>query len=42
VNAEFFEKGNAENAKQYPDGFPWQKQYSEEYVVGPGITIVSG
>jgi glycosyltransferase involved in cell wall biosynthesis len=42
VTAEFFEKGNAENAKQYPNGFPWQKVYSEEYVVGPGITIVSG
>lgn len=42
VTADFFEKGNAENAKQYPDGFPWQKQYSEEYTVGPGITIVSG
>jgi glycosyltransferase involved in cell wall biosynthesis len=42
VNAEFFEKGNAENAKQYPDGFPWKTQFKEEYVVGPGITIVSG
>ena len=42
VTAEFFEKGNAENAKKYPDGFPWQKQYSHEYVVGPGITIVGG
>ena len=42
VNAEFFEKGNAENAKQYPNGFPWQKEYAEEYVVGPGITIVGG
>ena len=42
VTAEFFEKGNAENAKQYTDGFPWKKQFSEEYTVGPGITIVSG
>ena len=42
VNAEFFEKGNAENTKQYPNGFPWQKEYAEEYVVGPGITIVGG
>jgi glycosyltransferase involved in cell wall biosynthesis len=42
VNAEFFEKGNAENEKQYPNGFPWKQQYKEEYTVGPGITIVSG
>ena len=42
VNAEFFEKGNAENEKQYPDGFPWKQQFKEEYIVGPGITIVSG
>ena len=42
VTEEFFAKGNAENAKQYPDGFPWKKQHKEEYVVGPGITIVSG
>ena len=42
VNAEFFEKGNAENEKNYPNGFPWKQQFKEEYVVGPGITIVSG
>ena len=42
VTAEFFEKGNAENAKKYEKGFPWQQVYTEEYVVGPGITIVSG
>ena len=42
VTAEFFEKGNVENAKLYPDGFPWKKVFKEEYVVGPGITIVSG
>jgi hypothetical protein len=42
VNAEFFEKGNKENEKNYVDGFPWKKEIKEEYVVGPGITIVSG
>ena len=42
VTAEFFGKGNVENAKLYPDGFPWKKVFKEEYVVGPGITIVSG
>jgi hypothetical protein len=42
VTEEFFEKGNAENEKQYPNGFPWKQQYKEEYTVGPGITIVSG
>ena len=42
VNEEFFAKGNAENEKQYPNGFPWKQKYSEEYVVGPGITIVGG
>jgi hypothetical protein len=42
VTEEFFEKGNAENEKQYPNGFPWKQQFKEEYVVGPGITIVSG
>jgi glycosyltransferase involved in cell wall biosynthesis len=42
VTAEFFEKGNAENEKLYADGFPWKKVYTEEYTVGPGITIVTG
>jgi glycosyltransferase involved in cell wall biosynthesis len=42
VTADFFEKGNKENAKKYPNGFPWQQEYKEEYTVGPGITIVSG
>jgi glycosyltransferase involved in cell wall biosynthesis len=42
VTADFFEKGNKENAKKYSNGFPWQQQYKEEYTVGPGITIVSG
>lgn len=40
VNKEFFDKGNAENEKQYPNGFPWKQKNSTEYVVGPGITIV--
>jgi hypothetical protein len=40
VNKEFFDKGNAENEKQYPNGFPWKQKNSAEYVVGPGITIV--
>ena len=40
VTAEFFETGNAENAKQYPDGFPWKQKFNQEYLVGPGITIV--
>jgi len=42
VNIEFFEKGNAENKKNYPNGFPWKQKFKEEYIVGPGITIVSG
>ena len=40
VNKEFFDKGNAENEKQYPNGFPWKQKNSIEHVVGPGITIV--
>jgi len=40
VTAEFFETGNAENAKQYPNGFPWKEKFKQEYLVGPGITIV--
>lgn len=40
VNKDFFDKGNAENEKQYPNGFPWKQKDSTEYVVGPGITIV--
>jgi glycosyltransferase involved in cell wall biosynthesis len=40
VTAEFFDVGNAENAKQYPNGFPWKEKYKQEYLVGPGITIV--
>ena len=40
VNKEFFDGGNVENAKQYPNGFPWKQKNSTEYVVGPGITIV--
>lgn len=42
VTADFFEKGNAENEKLYSNGFPWKQKYSEEYIVGPGITIVGG
>jgi len=40
VNKEFFDKGNAENEKQYPNGFPWKQKGGTEYIVGPGITIV--
>jgi hypothetical protein len=40
VNKEFFDKGNAENEKQYPNGFPWKQKGGKEFVVGPGITIV--
>jgi hypothetical protein len=40
VNKEFFDKGNAENEKQYPNGFPWKQKDVKEFVVGPGITIV--
>ena len=40
VTKEFFEYGNAENEKQYPNGFPWKQKGGTEYVVGPGITIV--
>ncbi len=40
VNKEFFDKGNAENEKNYPNGFPWKQKGITEHVVGPGITIV--
>jgi glycosyltransferase involved in cell wall biosynthesis len=41
VTAEFFENGNAENAKQYPNGYPWKAmQGKREEIIGPGITIV--
>ena len=40
VNKEFFDKGNAENEKQYPNGFPWKNKDGKEFIVGPGITIV--
>ena len=40
VNKEFFDGGNAESEKNYPNGFPWKQKNSTEYVIGPGITIV--
>jgi glycosyltransferase involved in cell wall biosynthesis len=40
VNKEFFDKGNTENEKQYPNGFPWKQKGGKKLIVGPGITIV--
>jgi hypothetical protein len=40
VSKEFFENGNKENILKYGGKFPW-KQDSNEFYIGPGITIVS-